>query len=81
MDLMQADQKLRETLQIWSKLSFGDYWPKKLRNPTIREGNRVTHHLANEARNTNTNDNFVIFPYPHTMLTTTLAIDLAGRTH
>ncbi|KAH0743171.1 hypothetical protein KY290_031164 [Solanum tuberosum] len=53
-----------------SLLSSCRYWLKKLQNPPInhnfRDGNKVEHHLANEARTTSTNSNFVMFCSPLT---------------
>ncbi|KAH0671302.1 hypothetical protein KY285_023994 [Solanum tuberosum] len=59
------------------------YWLKKLQNPPInhnfREGNKVVQHLANEARTTSTNSNFVIFCTRPTGVTSSLAADVAGH--
>ncbi|KAH0650200.1 hypothetical protein KY284_030112 [Solanum tuberosum] len=60
-----------------------EYWLKKLQNPPInhnfRDGNKVEHHLANEARTTSTNSNFVMFCSPLTGVISSLAADVAGH--
>ncbi|KAH0672800.1 hypothetical protein KY290_025033 [Solanum tuberosum] len=48
-------------------------------NHNFREGNKVVHHLANEARTTSTNSNFVIFCTRPTGVTSSLAADVAGH--
>ncbi|XP_006351939.1 uncharacterized protein [Solanum tuberosum] len=66
-----------------SKLTLLRYWLKKLQNPPInhnfRDGNKVEHHLANEARTTSTNSNFVMFCSPLTGVISSLAADVAGH--
>ncbi|KAK4736064.1 hypothetical protein R3W88_010325 [Solanum pinnatisectum] len=56
---------------------------KLFSNPVIqhnfREGNKVAHVLASQARTSNTNESCVVFVTPPTMVTHCLAVDLAGH--
>lgn len=67
-----------------SLISNYRYWLRKTQNLVhqhkFREGNKVAHILASQARKSSNNDYFIVFVTPPTMVAHQLAEDLVGHT-